>query len=144
MLRLGLEPMWASVWHRYAAHSRHSKHYMKMVLIYCPLPSLLNAYSWWTVRCNSLIIYYSVHLYTYLFVYRMSIMWDLTFYLLNYSMEQSPSREANRFSASQEIPHILWNQKVNYCSHKWPPSVPILSQLDLVHTPHIPLPEDPS
>jgi hypothetical protein len=24
-------------------------------------------------------------------------------------MEQSPSWEANRFSASQEIPHVLWN-----------------------------------
>ena len=28
-------------------------------------------------------------------------------------MEQSPSREANRFSASQEIPQILWNPKVS-------------------------------
>ena len=28
---------------------------------------------------------------------------------LNYSMEQSPSWEANRFSASQEILRILWN-----------------------------------
>jgi len=26
-----------------------------------------------------------------------------------YSMQQSPCWEANRFSASQEIPHILWN-----------------------------------
>ena len=24
-------------------------------------------------------------------------------------MEQSPTWEANKFSASQEIPHILWN-----------------------------------
>ena len=31
-------------------------------------------------------------------------------YLLTYSMKQSPSWEANRFSASQEIPPILWNQ----------------------------------
>ena len=30
-------------------------------------------------------------------------------------MEQSPSWEFNRFSASQEIPHILWNLKVHYC-----------------------------
>ena len=33
-------------------------------------------------------------------------------YLLTYSMEQSPSWEANCFSASQEIPHILWNPKL--------------------------------
>jgi hypothetical protein len=34
-------------------------------------------------------------------------------YLLNYSMEQSPPWEANRFAASQEIPRILWNPKVH-------------------------------
>jgi len=33
-------------------------------------------------------------------------------YLLTYSMEQSPSWEANRFSASHEIPHVFWNPKV--------------------------------
>jgi len=29
-------------------------------------------------------------------------------------MEKSPSWEANRFSASQEIPHILWNPQIHY------------------------------
>ena len=64
-------------------------------------------------------------------------------YLLTYSMEHSPSWESNRFSASQEIPRILWNAKVHYRIHKCPLPVPILSQLDLVHTP-FPLSEDPS
>jgi len=50
-------------------------------------------------------------------------------------MEHSPTGEAKRFSASQEIPSILWNPKFRYRSHKSPPPVPILSHLDPVHTP---------
>ena len=61
--------------------------------------------------------------------------YQLLTYLLIYSTEQSPSWEANRFSVSQEIPLILWNLKVHYRIHKLPPPVPILSQLDPVHTP---------
>ena len=53
-----------------------------------------------------------------------------------YSMEQSPSCEANRFSPSQEIPRILWNPEVHYRIYKNPPPVPFLSQLELVHVPH--------
>jgi hypothetical protein len=52
-----------------------------------------------------------------------------------YSMEQSPSWEANRFAASQEFPLILWAPKVHYCNHKCPSPVSILSHLDPVHTP---------
>ena len=51
-------------------------------------------------------------------------------------MEQSPSWEAKRFSASQKIPLMLWNPKVHYRFHKYPPPVLIPSQLDPVHTPH--------
>jgi len=48
-------------------------------------------------------------------------------YLLTYSMEQSPSWEANWSAASQEIPRILWNPKVHHRTHKRTPPVPILS-----------------
>ena len=53
-------------------------------------------------------------------------------YFLTPSTEQSAPWEANRFSDSKEIPRILWNPKVHYHFHNNPPSVPILSHIDLL------------
>ena len=64
-------------------------------------------------------------------------------YLSTYSTEQNPW-EADWFSRSQEIPHILWNPKIHYCVYKCPPHVPLLNQINPVDAPTIPLPEDPS
>jgi hypothetical protein len=58
------------------------------------------------------------------------------------SMEQSPSRGANRFSDTQENPCILWNAKFHYRIHNSPPHVPILSQIDPIHVPPIPFLEN--
>jgi len=59
---------------------------------------------------------------------------DCTIFLTS-SMKQCPSWDANLFSASQEIPSILWNQKVHYHIHKCVPPVRILNQIDPVRAP---------
>jgi hypothetical protein len=55
---------------------------------------------------------------------------NLLTYLLTIFIEQGPSWEANRFSSSQEIPHILWNPRIHYRNNKCPPPVPVLSQIN--------------
>jgi hypothetical protein len=57
-------------------------------------------------------------------------------------MEQIPSWEANRFAASQEIPHILYKTKFRYRINKCPPLYPEPAQSSPY--PHILLLEDPS
>jgi hypothetical protein len=56
-------------------------------------------------------------------------------YLLTYLLtELSPFWEAANCAATQELPSILWNPKVHHRLHKSPPMVPILSQINPVHT----------
>ena len=55
--------------------------------------------------------------------------------LLTHSTVHSPSWAANWFAASQEIPSISRNLKVHYRTHKCPPLVSILGQLNPVHKP---------
>jgi hypothetical protein len=55
--------------------------------------------------------------------------------LHTYSMEQSPSWKAIRFSASQEIPRLLWKPKVHCRFHNSPQLVPILTHINPVHAP---------
>jgi hypothetical protein len=54
---------------------------------------------------------------------------------LTHSMEQSPSGEANRLSASQAIPRTLYNSIVHYRIYKSPSNIPILNQINSVHAP---------
>ena len=50
-----------------------------------------------------------------------------------YSMEQSPSWEANSTAASQEIPRNLWNPNVYFPHSRAPATCHILSQINPIH-----------
>ena len=68
-------------------------------------------------------------------IYTLFVDTSYMYHLLTYSMEQSPSWEANCFSASQEKPRILWKPKVHYRIYKCPSLVPVMRQIDPVRAP---------
>ena len=98
---------------------------------------LLSLFVGWCTECRNVhdvSIIKDAFLYSHLFY-----VFTLRNYLL-YSTQQSPFWDANRFSASQEIPRILWNPKVHCRIHKCPLRAFILIPINLVHAP-IPLPD---
>ena len=60
---------------------------------------------------------------TFFFLPEVDTLFCARYVKLTYSMQQSPSWEANLFSASQEAPRILWIPKVHYRTRKRPPPV---------------------
>jgi hypothetical protein len=116
------------MWPHVPLHCQHTAYYYQI----SSGKKRCNAIRYWILGVLQAKKFY---LFILLYIYLFMIYVTIHTYLITYSMEQSPSCEANIFSASQEIPRILWKTKVHYRIHKCPPPVPILSQHDPVRTP---------
>jgi hypothetical protein len=55
---------------------------------------------------------------------------------LNNSMKLSPFSKATSRSVSEKIPSLSWKPKAHYCIRKKPPTVQILSQINLAYITH--------
>ena len=112
---------------QYTKQPIHSTKYIKIQNMKC------NSWYVWTPICSGIGVLSSgkhkEHKSNTLIQALIALTYWLTYLLLTYSMKQSPSWEANRFAASQEIPRILWNPKVHYRIHTCPPPVPNLSSV---------------
>jgi hypothetical protein len=54
--------------------------------------------------------------------------------MLNTCTDLSPSWKAVSCAATRELPKMLWNPKFHYPVHRSPPLVPIMNQINPIHT----------